>query len=252
MVIYSHSRLGSYENCPLSFKFGYIDKLKGIDGIEGFLGTQVHEAIHFIHESVREGKIPSLGEVFKVYGDRWRKEYNENIRIVRKELSVDDYFKQGLELIKYYYEKHIPFEENIIGMEDKILVDLDGSGKYVLQGYIDKLVYDEKTGIYEIHDYKTAKWLPNQEKLDKDRQLALYSIGVKEQYPDNKGVLLKWHYLRHGKEVISFRTDEQLEQLKIEIIELINKIESETEWPARKCQLCHWCGFNDICPEYKK
>lgn len=252
MAVYSHSRLSSYENCPLGFKFAYIDKLKGINGIEGFLGNQVHEAIHFIYKMVKSGKMPTLDEVFRFYRDIWGKDYNHEIRIVRKGMHVGDYFKQGLELIKYYYNKHKPFNENIIGMEQKILIDLDGKGDYVLQGFIDKLIHNKKDGTYEIHDYKTSKWLPDQDELDNDRQLALYSIGVKEQYPNNNGIILKWHYLRHDKVVTSARTDEQLEQLKKDVIELIKKIESAEKWPAKKSRLCDWCGFNHLCLAYKE
>lgn len=252
MVIYSHSRLESFKTCPLSFKFGYIDKIKGIEGIEAFLGSQVHEAIHYIYKKVKAGKVPTLKEVFKFYEDLWKKNYNPKIRIVRTEFSVEDYFKQGIELIEHYYHKHKPFNENIIGMEQKILIDLDGKGDYVLQGFIDKLVYNEEDGTYEIHDYKTAKWMPDQEEADQDRQLALYSIGVKERHPNNNGVLLKWYYLRHGKEVTSSRTDKQLEQLKKDVIKLIKQIEKEKKWPAKRSKLCDWCDFNEVCEEHKK
>jgi len=53
---------------------------------------------------------------------------------------------------------------------------------YVIRGFIDRLGYCGN-GVYEIHDYKTSGFLPSQDKLDADRQLALYQIGIKEQFP---------------------------------------------------------------------
>lgn len=40
MPIYSHSRLGSFENCRLSYKYRYIDRIrKEGEGVEAFLGS---------------------------------------------------------------------------------------------------------------------------------------------------------------------------------------------------------------------
>jgi len=50
MMIYSHSRLAAFEQCPLRFKFQYIDKLKPDikQSIEGFLGNKVHDTLEWI------------------------------------------------------------------------------------------------------------------------------------------------------------------------------------------------------------
>jgi len=251
MVIYSHSRLSNYENCPLQFKFKYIDKIKDSWGIEAFLGSQVHEVIHYIYKKVKTGQIPALSLVLQYYKELWDKKFNSKMRIVRKEFSANDYFKIGEELISSYYEKYKPFNENIIGMEKGILIDLNGDGKYLLRGFIDKLIHNKEEGIYEIHDYKTNKSLKSQEELDKDKQLALYSLGVKDLYPDAKKIVLKWNFLRHGEIRTSSRTDMELKELKEKVIELIQKIEKEAEWPAKKSGLCDWCGYNHLCPEYR-
>jgi len=60
-------------------------------------------------------------------------------------------------------------------------------------------------------------------------------------------VHLVWHFLAFNKTLTSSRTLEQLEKLKKEIIELINKIESATEFPANPSILCKWCGFRSYC-----
>lgn len=253
MVIYSHSRLSDYESCPLMFKFRNIDKIKE-DGenIEAFLGNQVHEALHFIYNKAKTGKIPQLKEILEFYRSLWKRNFNKNIKIVKKGFSAESYFKQGEEMIKKYYEKNKPFDENIIGMEQKIMIDLMGDGKYVLRGFIDKLIHNKNKGIYEIHDYKTSSWLPEQEELDEDRQLGLYALAIKETYPDCKSIILRWHFLKQGVEFTSSRKDSDFKKLKKRVIELINKIENEKKWPARKSGLCAWCRFNEICPEYKK
>lgn len=52
MTIYSHSRLETYSNCPLKYKFNYIDKIKRKEeGIEVFLGSCFQEAMEIIYRN---------------------------------------------------------------------------------------------------------------------------------------------------------------------------------------------------------
>lgn len=102
---------------------------------------------------------------------------------------------------------------------------------------------------YEIHDYKTANNLPYQSKIEEDKQLALYSIGIKNEFGIEKKVHLIWHYLAFNQMIYSIRTNEQLENLKKEILELIKKIENTTEFPPKKSILCGWCEYKNMCSE---
>ncbi len=120
----------------------------------------------------------------------------------------------------------------------------------MVQGFIDRLVYNLQTGEYEVHDYKTANSLPSLQKIQNDRQLALYSIAVKEKYGKDKDVSLIWHYLAFNRKIISKRTDEQLQRLKDDTIELIKTIESTERYPTNKTSLCSWCEYKPICPQW--
>jgi len=156
----------------------------------------------------------------------------------------------GERFITDYYNKYKPFDQGkTISLEERILIKLDDSGDYKLQGFIDR-VMESKEGYYEVHDYKTNSRLPLPEYLDNDRQLALYAIGIKERYPDVKDVRLIWHFLAFDKEVDSTRTDEELEELKRKTIELIDRIESDEKYPAKTSILCDWCEFKPICRQW--
>ncbi len=65
-------------------------------------------------------------------------------------------------------------------------------------------------GNWEIHDYKSGKRLLTQVQADKDNQLALYQIGLLAKDKEIKSVKLVWHFLQHGIEVESDRTDETI------------------------------------------
>ena len=252
-AVYSHSRLSSFEQCPLKFKFRYIDKIipEIEKSIEAHLGTAVHDTLEWIYNQAGQGTIPSLDNAIVYYSETWEKDFKDNLLINDKILTAKDYFNKGVGFIVDYYTTNQPFNDGTIELEKKIFIKLTQDGEeYNLMGFIDRFAKNTETGEYEIHDYKTGKSLPTQNKMDKDRQLALYSIAIKELIETDKDICLIWHYLAHNKKIISKRTNDQLDQLKQEIIELIKKIESTTNFPSKKSILCNWCEYKKMCPEH--
>jgi putative RecB family exonuclease len=253
MPLYSHSKLSTFEQCKLKFKYRYIDRItpKIKETIESHLGRVVHDTLEWVYKQAKKDKSPTIDEIITFYTKKWKKNYNSEIPIVKKELTVKDYFNKGVEFLVSYYNEHTPFKDGTIECEKKVWINLDAKGKYKILGFIDRLVYNFETEEYEIHDYKTANNLPSQERIDNDRQLALYSIAIKELFGHDKEVRLIWHYLAHNKRIDSKRTDEQLHQLKRETLDLIKEIEATEEFPHNKSVLCNWCEFKDICDAYK-
>jgi len=249
MVIYSHSRLSTFEQCPLKFKFRYIDKIPpSIEvTIESHLGISIHSTLEWLYKEVMSKRIPSIDSLINYYAVVWQESYSEDPIIIKKELTQKDYFNKGVQFLVSYYNAYHPFDENTLEVEKRIMIKLDDEGKYQVQGFIDRLVYNKETGEYEIHDYKTSNSLPMKEKIENDRQLALYAIAIKDLFGYDKNVCLIWHYLAHNQKICSTRTNEQLANLKQETIELIKKIESTENFPSEKSPLCNWCEYKEYC-----
>lgn len=252
MTVYSHSRMSSFEQCRLKYKLRYIDKIKPEieTTIEAHLGTCSHDTLEWLYIEVKDDKLPTIEMVIDYYSKKWQETYSEKILIVKKEFDVKYYFERGVKFLLDYYQKHTPFKDGTLELEKRLMILLGKNGEYKLTGFIDRLVYNKEKDEYEIHDYKTGKSIPPQNKIDNDRQLALYSIGIKDLYGRDKSVLLIWHYLAHNEQIFSRRTDEQLEKLKQDIMKLIDKIETTTEFPATGSILCNWCEYKPICPKH--
>ena len=251
MALYSNSRLSTYEQCPLKFKFSYIDKIETEieQSIELFLGDLVHQTLEKLYTDIKFQKLNELKELIIFFNDLWKKNWNESIIIVKQEYKKENYRKMGEKYIKDYYNRYKPFNKpKTIGIETKKIVPLNKD--YSIHIRIDRLTLT-KDNVYEIHDYKTNNHLPDQESLDNDRQLAIYAYGIKKMYPDAKKVRLIWHFLAFDKEMVSERTSKQLIQLKKEILELIHEIETAKEFPANETTLCSWCQFRPECPKFK-
>lgn len=251
MKQFSHSKLQVYERCPLQYKFQYLTNLKAKheNTVEAFMGSRVHETLELLYRDLLKTKLNSLADLLKFYDEIWRVEWNDEIVIGNKEFTKKHYFDLGVKCIKNYYEKYQPFnQDQTLGIEKKINLKW---GESEMTGYVDRLSR-EKKGVYAVHDYKTGSMM-DQDHADKDRQLALYSIAVKQTFKEAKKVKLIWHYVAYGEDVISQRTDQELKELKENILELIteiNRAEKEDNFPAQETK-CDWCGFWDYCPKKK-
>jgi len=251
MTTYSHSKLSTFEQCPLKFKFRYIQKIQPDfkQSIEGFLGNKVHDTLEWVYNHPNKHFL-ILDDLIEYYATNWQKDFNQEIKIV-KDLTAEVYFNKGIKFLIDYFQKHTPFKDNTIATEKKIFFTINHEKNHQIIGYIDRLVHHKDTNIFEIHDYKTSGTMKSQTELDKDRQLALYSLAIREQH-NTKEVHLIWHFLDFNQQVISKRTTEQLAQLRQDIIQLIEKIESATEFPPCQSILCRWCEYQSNCSTTNK
>jgi len=253
MPTYSHSRISTFENCAYAYKLRYIDKKKPEvpTTIEAFMGDMVHQALEHVYKLKKFKKRVALNVIIKFYRDLWEKNYSDDILIVKTEqgLKADNYRKMGEKFITDYYNRMKPFEEmTILGLETQDRMTLPDGNQWHIR--IDKLGCDDK-GNYYVCDYKTNARMKDQEEADEDRQLAMYSIWVKDKFKDCKNVKLIWHMLAFNKDAISERTEEQLQKLQQEIVDRIKEIESATEFPRKQTALCNYCGFKSECPSFK-
>ena len=252
MPLYSNSRLAAYENCPQQYKLRYIDKVElpegAQEGIEAFLGSRVHETLEKLYKELILTKLNSLEELLGYYKDLWDKNWHENVFINKQEFTADHYRNTGRNAIESYYKRHYPFNQTkTLATEYRLAFKLDN---YTIRGVVDRLSYSGK-GVYEIHDYKTSRSLPSQKEKDKDRQLALYQIGIKEKFRDAKDIQLIWHYLIFDKEFTSTRSDAQLKDLRKEVVSLIKTIEKDKKFEPEESNLCDWCEYPEYCPAKK-
>ena len=249
MKTYSHSKIETFEKCRLKFKYRYIDRIipEIAKSIEAHLGDTVHKSLEWLYLQVLRGIIPGINDIISFYSEKWNENYRKNMLIVNKETKVEDYFNRGVEFLVNYYIKHQPFKDNTIATEKRIQIDSDKINNIRLIGFIDRLVHNLENDEIEIHDYKTGNTMLSKEKIENSRQLALYSLAVKEMFGQNKKVCLIWHFLAQDIMICSRKTNEELENFRKEVIELIKEIEATKEFQPTISRLCDWCEYKNIC-----
>ncbi len=249
---FSHSSLSTYEQCPARFKFSYIDGItKPYEGIESFVGRRVHETLQFLYNEVASGKLPLFDTVVEFYSDCWNKEFHDGVKVIKQRFSIEHYFSIGRDCLRRYYRKHKPFNQPVKETEYSIVFKLDENDDFEMKGILDRLD-NLGDGRWEIHDYKTSSRAMSQADAEKNRQLALYQIGIQKNLEEVQSMVLVWHFLQQGEEVRSERTPFQLEKLKIKIRKQVDEIRAFNfnGGPFRPVEtpLCNWCFYWEECP----
>ena len=248
---FSHSSLSTYEQCPAKYKFSYLDGItKPYEGIESFVGRRVHEALQFIYNEVTSGQLPFFDAVAEFYSKCWGNKFHDGVKIIKKRFSFDHYFSIGRDCLRRYYRRHKPFNQPVKETDYSIVFKLDENDDFKMKGILDRLD-NLGDGRWEIHDYKTSNRLMSKAEADKNRQLALYQIGIQKEFEKVESMELVWHFLQQGKEVRSERTGTQLEKLKKQIRKQVNEIRELSSkgglFRPVETPLCNWCFYWEEC-----
>ena len=73
-VYMSYSRMSTYEDCPLRYKFSYEMKIPGKPKPYFAFGNTVHLSLNKFFEDVKAGKEPSLDDLINTYHANWLSE----------------------------------------------------------------------------------------------------------------------------------------------------------------------------------
>ncbi|MDR3282349.1 MAG: PD-(D/E)XK nuclease family protein [Candidatus Methanoplasma sp.] len=250
MTRYSHSRLSTYEKCPYQYKLKYIERPDvplPPGTIEAFMGSMVHGALEKLYRDLGFQKRDGLDEIIGSFNASWAKSISDDVIVNNPEHTAENYRLTGEKCISDFYKRMHPFDQmTILGLETEDMMDLPNGHSYHVR--IDKLGCRGKE--YFVCDYKTDGRMKTQPEADADRQLAMYSKWVRDNHRDAEKTYLLWHMLRFDKDVVSERTDAQLDDLVSKTVALIDRIEGCDEWPTNRTYLCDYCVYKAVCPEF--
>lgn len=249
----SYSALDTYKQCPQKYKFQEIDRIPFPKGKEAVFGTIIHGTLRFMFE--RGPLYPTLDQVQEHF--RTRLAERKSLWVNNEEYAL--WHEEGTRMLKNFYAKNAPWNFSVIDLESKfevLLLDEQNGETHILVGKIDRI--DKlPDGNYEIIDYKTSRKLPSQEKVDKDLQLSIYSLGLQKKWPhlQPEHIGLSLYFLKHGEKLSTVRTVEATEATKREVLGTISEISKKTSTGERfepaPSPLCDWCPYKPMCPAWK-
>ena len=264
MARYSVSQIQVYLQCPLKYRYRYIDKISTPEFVEttdSLLWTLVHKSLQNLYNYINIFKIPTKEEFIADYynlREKKEKETAENWWVIlnhHNDLTVNDFIHRWEIYLSKYYDKHSPFKDlQVISTEKQISFQLDEWINFLW--YIDRL--DKIWDTFIINDYKTNKNLPTEEKDQYIEQLTLYWLWIQQKYAKYfKNLKAKLYFLHFDIEDEREITQEKLNEIKNKYLNIIREIEqnkvqyamwSKKIFEANQTPLCSWCDYQSICP----
>ncbi|UFX82810.1 RecB family exonuclease [Candidatus Absconditicoccus praedator] len=261
--IYSFSQVQVFNQCPLKYRYQYIDKIKlqqQEETADLALGDIVHKTLEKLYEDVNNFRKVQLDELIDYYHNLWQQkikhfeEHGSEIKI-KTNCELDDFIRRGEKYITTYFETNQPFDNiKVVSTEQNIYFDIDEDIKF--RGIIDRL--DKVGNDFVINDYKTNKNLPTQQKQEYIEQLTLYGLGIQQKYGkymDN--VRAKLHFLHFEIEDEWLITKELLDEVVQKYKKIIDDIQNKRfyfnmgdkeQFEPVENQGCRFCEYQSICP----
>lgn len=263
LPVFSYSKLEVFKNCPLQYRYKYIEKKYSQDtSIALELGSLCHyvleqkgrmvaakqkvdydklnnillDGVSEVDEKTKE-KLLGVSQLKRKYFEVWHEadnasgaSYDEKIKLFDQVLHKE---MEDTEWESTYFER--PFE-------------FVWDNKVILKGFIDRI--DVKDGQYRTVDYKTSKKAYEQSKLATSLQFGIYALAILNEF----GVLPA-----ESKYRFILIDDEQYALTKgweKRLIKALDKVFGDIEASGKKeifvpklTPLCHWCNFCQTNPE---
>lgn len=239
-MLWSYSKLTTFEHCALAFKLQYLDRLPQTNNAYAEFGTLCHSILERW----------AMGELAEFeLGNAYEAEYDQAITNPFPPFPKGlggKYFAAG----KQYFDTFAGFGAmDIIATEERFETSIDG---YPFIGIVDLLLRDSATGGLVLMDHKSKSHAAMKKALPKQlRQLYLYAAFVRERHGSFPSRLI----LNLFREPMLLETpfdqndyEEAVQWAK----DTIAQIRTEQAWaPCKKDYFCQFlCGVAYHCPVF--
>lgn len=259
-MVWSYSRLSSYEQCAYDFYLKYLLKAFDIYLEENNFYAEVGSYMHHILELVLKGELKQEEAIYYFV-----EHYDDNVFYEVKESIMDKSYEACAAYLRELdFEWLKDFE--ILGVEQKIetvIKDEESGKEYPFTGYIDLAIRKKDDGKIYVIDHKSAAYPLKADGVSilkrcehtvesYKRQLYLYSKFIYEKYGEFPEMLMWNHFKDQKIHAIAFNKDEYDNAIKW-FLDTIHAIENDEEFAANyEYFFCNnICDFRDSC-EYNE
>ena len=223
---FSYSRIDTYNQCPAKYFYSYITKEPRLFNAPAALGNVVHSVLENTIEAGRHIDMAQLKD-----------EYEKNISTWDPNgLISQDLISVGSQIINEFYDQNYDKDFKVYAKElafDFVI------GSYRIIGFIDRVDIDGNN--ITIVDYKTGKWEVAQKDVATNLQLGIYALAMHNLFPE-KEIYAELYYLRSGRRKGHTFTAEDIQSVKINLINSINTIIKDTNFlPTSNTRSCSYC-----------
>jgi putative RecB family exonuclease len=244
----SPSACSAFKECPLAFRFSYLEHLPEPPAPWTSKGTLVHRALERLMD--RPGPERTLDAARDDLA-RARAELADHPEFAGLDLSPDEWkaFAADAErLVERYFELEDPRTVRPIGLELKLEADL---GRVRLRGVIDRLDLDEH-GDLVVTDYKTGAVPSEHWEMKSLSGVHIYAL-LCERMLGKRPARVQLYYLSRPEAIIATPSDQSITGVERKTVAMASAISgacARDDFRPRPGRLCDFCSFRPYCPAF--
>nr|DAG17493.1 MAG TPA: PD-(D/E)XK nuclease superfamily protein [Bacteriophage sp.] len=277
----SYSQLEVFLNCPYRwFKYYLLGEGEPSSTESTELGTAIHSSIEEFCQAKQEGKVWEIGEAIELVETKLKNrkitfEPSTDKQIVEQHLHMAVDLVQGENALgKLLKQCDVLAQELEFKLRFKLPFDVlykgEAYNEVVLNGFIDLLLKDNKTGEIIVIDHKTSKKMFDNDKLHFNYQLPIYQLVILQLYgrlpsrclyyftrfnefqevtplvlkDEDSKVLTYYKSGRNkGKPKYIRKSVNMIERELIDIFKQMYAPKSLENYASKPTALCSWCTF---------
>ena len=244
----SPSKVTSFKDCALSFRFSVIDGLAEPPSPAAVKGTLVHRALEQLHclEPARRTLPAALAAL-----EAARAEALADPEYLALALGGDAevaFHGDAEQLVRRYFELEDPTTVRSIGVELRLEAQLGGVR---LRGIIDRLDLDAD-GELVVTDYKTGRVPGTRHEQGRFGGVQFYAY-LCEAMLGRRPARVQLLYLSEPVSIVATPSEQSLRGLRARVDAVWQAVEracAHDDFRPHPGPLCDWCAFRAYCPVF--
>lgn len=245
----SPSKVSTFKDCALAFRFSAIDRLPEPPSLPAVKGTTVHRALELLLAAPPEQRTP---EHARTCVDAAVQDMAEDPDMIALGLDVDasaSFTADAHTMLERYFTLEDPRTVRPVGLEMMLEAEIGG---VVVRGIIDRLEEDE-AGQLVVTDYKTGRTPSVQQEQSRLGGVHFYAF-LCQRVLGRLPARIQLIYLGAQPQVITTTPSEQsvrgMEKKVGAIWSAVERACELDDFRPKRSALCNWCSFQAYCPAF--
>lgn len=245
----SPSKVSTFKDCALAFRFSAIDKLPEPPSLPAVKGTTVHRALELLFAADPTDRTPDRAAscldlaIEEMAG-------HPDYQLLELDAAAESAFAtDAAAMVRRYFDLEDPRSITPVGLELMLEAEVDG---LLLRGIIDRLEEDEH-GELVVTDYKTGRTPSVQQEQSRLGGVHFYAF-LCQKVLGRLPARIQLVYLGSQPQVITTTPSEQsvrgMEKKVAAIWSAVQRACEHDDFRPKRSALCNWCSFQAYCPAF--
>jgi len=245
----SPSKVSTFKDCALAFRFSAIDKLPEPPSVPAVKGTTVHKALELLFQDPADERTPERAQARLVQALELMAAEEEFQGLGLSDDELTAFAADAAVMVERYFQLEDPRRIQPVGTEMMLETHI---GSLLVRGIIDRLEEDDQGNLI-VTDYKTGRAPSQMQEQSRLGGVHFYAF-LCERVLGRLPARIQLVYLGKQPQVITTTPSEQsvrgMEKRVAAIWSAVERACEHEDFRPKKSPLCNWCSFQAFCPAF--